>query len=137
MRPRLDPSTRTVLEPASEPGAPRPLDAPPAGFVELFARSTFSGVTIEGLGSVEGASLLDAEDAWPGAGKPEEIVARAALFAQDVVSVVGSWRIVAGFRRIRLCRFAADWRSRLRRRVHHLGRRGRGRRRACRRLPAG
>jgi error-prone DNA polymerase len=94
MKPRLDPSTRTVLEPAPlrmgngrgarlrEPRRERPR------FVELVARTAFSGITIEGIGPVEGRSLLDAEAAWPGAGLPEEVVARAALYGQDAVGIV-------------------------------------------------
>ncbi len=56
-------------------------------FVELCARTAFSGITVEGSGAVDGASLMDAEAAWPGAGLPEEVVARAALLGQDAVAV--------------------------------------------------
>ena len=56
-------------------------------FVELCARTAFSGITVEGTGAVEGRTLLDAEAAWPGAGQPEEVMARAALLGQDAVAV--------------------------------------------------
>jgi error-prone DNA polymerase len=88
VKPRIDPSSRLVLE---ERELPRPSDVQRAsgasGFVELCARTTFSGVTIEGYGAVEGRSLLDARAAWPGAGLPEEVVARAALLGQQAVAI--------------------------------------------------
>ncbi len=59
----------------------------PTDFVELCARTAFSGITVEGTGAVDGASLMDAEAAWPGAGLPDEVVARAALLHQDAVAV--------------------------------------------------
>jgi error-prone DNA polymerase len=86
MKPRLDPSTRTVLEPARSSSSPRPEGAR-SRFVELVARTAFSGITIEGIGPVDGPSLLHAEAAWPGAGQPEEVVARAALFGQDAIAI--------------------------------------------------
>src|SRR4051812_10000478 len=93
MKARMDNATRTVLEPAVPPTAPPlALDEhgrrPRAPYVELLARSAFSGVTIEGIGPIEGASLLDAEAAWPGQGLPDQIVERAALFHQDAIAVV-------------------------------------------------
>jgi len=90
MRARIDPSTRVVLEPATPLGAPRDSSIRSqhsASFVELAARTTFTGVTIEGSGAVEGRTLHDARAAWPGAGQPEEVVARAALFGQDTIAV--------------------------------------------------
>ena len=56
-------------------------------FIELVARTAFSGITIEGIGAVEGGSLLDAEAGWPGAGLPDEVIARAALFGQDAIAI--------------------------------------------------
>jgi len=75
-----------VLEERALPPV-RPTPAAAGGFVELCARTSFSGVTIEGYGAVEGRSLLDARAAWPGAGLPDEVVARAALLGQDTVAI--------------------------------------------------
>ncbi len=87
MKPRIDPSTRTLLEPAPTLPTPGPLPASPGrGFVELCARTSFSGVTIEGYGTVGGRSVHDARAAWPGAGLPE-VVTRAAVFGQDTVAI--------------------------------------------------
>ncbi|HEY4220695.1 MAG TPA: PHP domain-containing protein, partial [Myxococcota bacterium] len=85
---RIDNATRTVLEPATPSTTPVLARGQRSDFVELMARSAFSGITIEGIGPVEGRSLLDAEVAWPGAGLPDEIVERAALYEQDAVAVV-------------------------------------------------
>ncbi len=82
----MDPATRTVLEPAA-PSTVTPLARARSPFVELLGRTAFSGITIEGIGPVEGRSLLDAEAAWPGAGLPERVVERAAVFEQDAVGV--------------------------------------------------
>ena len=85
MKPRIDPSSRLVLE---ERELLRPSSSSSSSdFVELCARTTFSGITIEGYGAVEGRSLLDARAAWPGAGLPEEVVARAALLGQQAIAV--------------------------------------------------
>jgi error-prone DNA polymerase len=85
VRTRVDPSTRVVLEEAGAVGPARV----GAGerFVELCARTSFSGITIEGFGAVEGRTTHDARAAWPGAGLPEEVVARAALLGQDTVAI--------------------------------------------------
>jgi len=88
VKPRIDPSTRTLLEPAPTLPTPGPLPTSPGrGFVELCARTSFSGVTIEGYGTVDGRSVHDARAAWPGAGLPEEVVTRAAVFGQDTVAI--------------------------------------------------
>jgi error-prone DNA polymerase len=88
VKPRIDPSTRTLLEPAPTLPTPGPLPTSPGrGFVELCARTSFSGVTIEGYGTVDGRSVHDAQAAWPGAGLPEEVVTRAAVFGQDTVAI--------------------------------------------------
>ena len=86
MKPRIDPSSRLVLDEVQLP-PPSPPPATVSGFVELCARTTFTGVTIEGYGSVEGRSTLDARAAWPGAGLPEEVVARAAVLGQDAIAI--------------------------------------------------
>ncbi len=93
MKPRIDPSSRLVLEERTL-ASPRRWSSVGAGsaaapslFVELAARTSFSGISIEGFGAVEGRSLLDARASWPGAGLPEEVVARAALLGQDVIAV--------------------------------------------------
>ena len=86
MKPRIDHATRVVLEEA--PTLPHPPSSLSSwGFVELCARTTFSGITIEGFGVVEGTSTLDARAAWPGSGLPEEVVARVAVLEQDVVGI--------------------------------------------------
>jgi error-prone DNA polymerase len=87
-RARVDPSSRMVLEPAplrsiAAPGAPTE-DARPFTFVELFARSTFSGISIDGVAHGIGR----AASCWPGSGTPEEIVDRAAVLGVDAVAVV-------------------------------------------------
>src|SRR5688500_6715958 len=89
MRARVDNATRTILEPAPPLNAPR-IDQREgrSAFIELVGRTAFSGITIEGIGPVEGRSLIDAEAAWPGAGLPEEVVARAAVLGQDAVAIV-------------------------------------------------
>jgi error-prone DNA polymerase len=86
VKPRIDPSSRLVLEERVLPLV-CPTAVAAGGFVELCARTSFSGITIEGYGAVEGRSLLDARAAWPGAGLPEEVVARAALLGQQVVAI--------------------------------------------------
>ena len=86
MKPLIDPGSRMVLEEAPTLPTP-PSSSAGRGFVELCARTTFSGVTIEGFGVVEGRSTLDARAAWPGAGLPEEVVARAAVLEQDVIAI--------------------------------------------------
>jgi hypothetical protein len=77
----MDPATRTVLE-----EGPARLDVPVdiAGrrggdFVELFARSTFSGISIDGV--AEG--FARASVAWPGSGTPDQLVERAAVVHAD------------------------------------------------------
>lgn len=81
--PRLDPATRTVLE--EGPGRRTPAVQPGAhDFVELCARSTFSGIAIDGV--AEG--FARASVAWPGSGTPEEIVERAAVVHASVIAVV-------------------------------------------------
>ncbi len=80
MKLRIDSS---VQGPAASTSSP----STPSTFVELSARTSFSGITIEGYGAVEGRGVLDARVAWPGAGLPEEVVARAHAFGQDTVAI--------------------------------------------------
>ena len=82
MKLRIDPSNQTLLE-----SVPPPPVMPGRGFVELCVRTSFSGITIEGYGEVDGRSGHDARAAWPGAGLPEEVVTRAAVFGQDTVAI--------------------------------------------------
>ena len=62
-------------------------DAPTAEapFVELCVRSSFSGLTVEGVAS--GASTEHAAQGWPGAARPYEVVDRVAAFGQDTMAL--------------------------------------------------
>ncbi len=94
MKPRIDPSTRTVLEPA--PSRPDPNRVarerfdPVSGqsgarptFVELCTRSTFSGISVDG--PAEG--FARGPSAWPGSGTPDEIADRHAIVHADAFAL--------------------------------------------------
>lgn len=86
-KPVYDHGSRVVVElpPIGDGPRPRSPDAPPATFVELCARSTFSGLSIHK--PVEGASYAEAARGWPGAGQPDEIVERACALGYDTIAV--------------------------------------------------
>ena len=60
-------------------------DGVPATFVELGARSAFSGLNIHG--PVKGPSYAHLARGWPGAGTPESVVKRTAAFDGEVVGI--------------------------------------------------
>ena len=106
MRARIDATTRMVIELPTIVDAPvRDRDAPPAPFVELCVRTAFSGLTVPatvaahrraagvpgkpgpGQRVVEGPTLAHAARAWPGAGLPDEVAERCAVYGYDAFAI--------------------------------------------------
>jgi error-prone DNA polymerase len=86
---KIDPDTRSpIYEVERVPQPPRAARAFHPLHAELGVRTAFSGLAIPGGGTFRGETYAHAAQGWPGAGTPEEVVRRAALFGYDTIGIV-------------------------------------------------